>query len=229
MKWGNPVKRVLGRLNREGADIAQATQAEVAVEREEAQATADIEAFKGGLLAEDRLIRELGGLQTKKYTALKVVSAAHATLSKLSVGKRQLLGRLSVGRKRVGTLYSRVRLGVGGGAIIDPGYAQKVALWEQEQAKGLQLLAKETALAVQQEEQEAISVGPIIQVNKEIRAKLKEYDRLLLEEDRRLIDAVNMEVQEIKNSRDQYARERDALTAEVQNLRQQRGAGAPIR
>lgn len=220
MAWAN---RIFGRLKREGADTAAASKAEVVVEREEAEATADIQAFEGGLLAEDRLIRELGGLQRRKYTAVRIVSTAHAASSKLSIARRQLLGTISAGRKRIANLGMKARIGISGATIIDPGFGQKMSLWEQQQAKEIQMLERETALAIQEERQEAASVGPIIQVNREIRAKLKQYNDLILEEDRRLIDAVNMEMEEIRRSRTQLAEEKDALNTEIQSLRQQRG------
>lgn len=225
MVW-NP-RRIFGRLTRERADTAAAITQEAGVEEEEAAATADIVAFEGGLLAEDRLIRALGGLQRKKYTALRAVSAAHAASSKLSIARRQLLGRLSAGRKRLANLGMKARVSFSGARIIDPGFGQKMALWEQQQAREIQVLERETALAIQEERQEATSVGPIIQVNKEIRAKLKEYSDTILAEDRRLIDAVNKELEEIRRSRAQLAEERDALNTEIQNLRQQRGV--PVR
>ncbi|MBI2141511.1 hypothetical protein HYU16_03750 [Candidatus Woesearchaeota archaeon] len=222
MAW-NPVRGMLGRLGRERADAAVATKDETVVEKEQAEATADIEAFRGGLRAEAGLLRDLAGLQSRKYGALRLIETANAANARISAAKKQLLSTLSVGRKRIAILSRKARIGFSGATVVDPAFGQKMSLWEQEQAKEIQLLEREVAIAIREEQQEAASVGPVIQLNKEIRGKLKEYQDVLGAEDRRLIDAVNMELQEIRNSRDSIARERDELRTDIEDLKRRRG------
>lgn len=235
MGWGrfNPVSRFRQAAKKEAADeirVAADESAVMQLERraagDETAAEADEQAFSGGLLKEDALIRRLGALQREKFTVLKMLSAARATRLRLSIAKKTLLNRLAVGGKRIHNGLTRV---VGGAGIAAIGFSSQAVsikrdlqLWIQEQGREISLLEVGLAQQIKEFQEEAASVAPTVQVIKQQRGVLKEYEGILITGERQLLDIANKRTDEIALARRELQEERDALQRERDALNKQR-------
>lgn len=228
----NLVKQIGNRFRRESRDVGAAVKEETKAlaleqqeEQEEVAVASEVNTFKGGLLAEDALIREIANLHNAKFTLVRGFTAASAMNAKLSVAKKRLFSNLLQGGRRISTsLRSKAAGAIVGG--ISPTFQREMGLWLQEQQKELQLLANETALQIKENEQRLAEVSPLLEQNKKIVAKLGEYGRILGKQNQQLGGMKGNLLKKISAERRELQLAREGLETELAALREQRMAGA---
>ncbi|MBI3036781.1 hypothetical protein HYY73_03465 [Candidatus Woesearchaeota archaeon] len=232
MGFFNPIERIRSRFDNagrdEGAAVSEETEAlklEAKEEQEEAAVASEVGAFKGGLLAEDALIREIAGLHNAKFTLVRGFMAASGMTTRLAAAKKRLFGALLQGGKRVKTAVraSAARAVVGG---ISPSFQRDMELWLNEQRLELQRLSNEVALQIKENEQRLAEVSPLLEQNKKIRGKLEEYSGILGRQNQELGSIKGNLIKKLAAERRELQLAREGMEAELAALREQRMAGA---
>jgi hypothetical protein len=195
--------------NRATADTVGAAQAE-------ARTGEDLQAYQGGLATEAGIHKDLGLLLGKKYTADKLLVQAHAGLAKLKQAKAAVNGKVQTGWANVRNYLSTAaaRATSRGSVSVE----RDLNFLRVQQEQQIALLERETEITIRDAQAEEKMLAPIIQANKQIRDKLKEWQEVIGNEDRRLLDAANAEIAEIRRSQDAIRMNKDQIKLLIQEI-----------
>ena len=223
------VDRLRSRFQRESrqaavalADEGDALRLEGEEEKAEAGLQTEARQFAGGLADETALIRDIVALHSAKYTLIRGFAATNSMTVRLANAKKRLFTNLLQGGKRVRTFARSKAAGLAGGGI-SADFDRKLRLWVGEQEKELQMLESEMMIQIKENEERLAQTAPVIDQNRQIRGKLKEFSSIL---GRQIGLLTNMKTNLLRKIRAEMRELQDAkaaLSAEVAESRTQRG------
>ncbi|RLE44257.1 hypothetical protein DRJ19_00780 [Candidatus Woesearchaeota archaeon] len=218
-------KRLFSRIKRE----------EIAAEREEISAEelivkgvplterkkqAQLKLLNERMREEDKIIRELGKLQAKKYTLVRAKAFLRADLIKTIQDFQRLSGAVKKTWLRIRQLWARWRAsGIKYIAQFNPELMKTYERFIAWQNLKLRELENEIKQLIAEQNAEAKKWGIVQKHLQEQLSKINEYKKLIEEE----LENVNLIIGgigvEIKKEKDALEKERKAILAEIDELR----------
>jgi hypothetical protein len=229
----NPISKIKNRFRKESKDVnkafseeSKAEQLEISEEKIDTKSQSEVKDFGATWTKEALLLKDLQAMQFSKYSLVKVFGRLNVAKRNLSAAKKRVFSNIKNKGKNVKNLAQRAAIGATGVASIDPSFGKKLESWVLEQQKQLQLLSHEVELQIKENEEEAASVNPILEKNKQIRGKLGEYQKLLGRQNRDLGSIKGTLLLKVRKERDEILDSQKALQLEIDALKQGRLAGA---